>query len=176
MTFVVVSVVLWGLVALFSLLVLRKRGAYAVKESGQFALVVGKMLTPRLIFALMAAAFLAQLVPQAWIASVLGNDSGFLGILLASVIGGILPGGPMTSFPIAVFMWQYGAGVPQMVALLTGWSVFALHRMLAYELPIMGWHFTAIRLASTCLMPPLAGLLAAAVVAAIGPDALTAPH
>ncbi len=179
MTSFVLALGLWVLVAVLAGFVLRNRGVYAVKESGKFALVVGKALLPRLIFALLAASFLAQLAPQAMIASVLGRDSGLIGILLASVVGGLLPGGPMTSFPIAVFMWQYGAGVPQMVALLTGWSVFAFNRVVAYELPIMGWRFTAVRLASALILPPLAGLFAAAATMLLGwsgPDAIMPPH
>jgi hypothetical protein len=85
----------------------------------------------------------------------------------------------MTSFPVAVFMWQYGAGVPQMVAMLTGWSLFAFHRLVAYELPMMGWRFAAVRVASSLIVPPLAGLLAAATMALFGlsgPDALSPPH
>lgn len=170
---------LWVLVAVLAVLAHAKHGYPALQESGRFARESAKSLAPRLIFALLAASFLAQIVPPAWIASVLGHDSGMLGILLASILGGLLPGGPMTSFPIAVFMWQYGAGVPQMVALLAGWSVFAVHRLIAYELPMMGWRFTLIRVASSAVLPPLAGLLAAAAMALIGSSAvemLAPPH
>jgi uncharacterized membrane protein YraQ (UPF0718 family) len=179
MTHLVIILGLWTLVAVLAGFVWRNRGVYAVKESGKFALIVGKALLPRLVFALLAASFLARLVPQEVIASMLGQDSGLIGILFASVVGGLLPGGPMTSFPVAVFMWQYGAGMPQMVALLTGWSVFAFHRIVAYEVPIMGWRFTAVRLASSLIVPPLAGLFAAATVVLLGlsgPEALSPPH
>jgi hypothetical protein len=46
------------------------------------------------------------------------------------------------------------------VTLLTAWSVFALHRMLIYELPLLGFEFSRVRLLSTLLLPPIAGFAA----------------
>jgi hypothetical protein len=46
-----------------------------------------------------------------------------------------------------------------MVAFLTGWSLWAVSR-LPMEVGILGWRLTIIRLASTLLFPPLAGLIA----------------
>jgi hypothetical protein len=45
------------------------------------------------------------------------------------------------------------------VAFVTGWSLWAVAR-LPMEVGIMGWKFTAIRLASTFLFPPIAGIIA----------------
>ena len=45
------------------------------------------------------------------------------------------------------------------VAFLTGWSLWALGR-LPMEVGILGWKFTLVRLASTFVFPPLAGLMA----------------
>ena len=50
------------------------------------------------------------------------------------------------------------------MALVAGWSVFALHRLLAYEAPIMGWKFIALRLGSSLVLPVLAGLFAEVLV------------
>ena len=47
-----------------------------------------------------------------------------------------------------------------MIAFLTAWSVFAFHRVLIYEITLMGWRFSAVRLISSLILPPLAGLLA----------------
>jgi hypothetical protein len=46
-----------------------------------------------------------------------------------------------------------------MVAFLTAWSLWAVSR-LPMEVGILGWKFTAIRLATTFFFPPAAGLLA----------------
>jgi hypothetical protein len=85
--------------------------------------------------------------------------------LIAAVMGGVLPGGPMTSFPIALVILQGRAGLSQIVALIIGWSVFALHRVLAYEAPIMGWRFAALRLVASLILPLAAGLSAQGLIA-----------
>lgn len=157
----VVSFGLWGAAALLAVEVRRRKGDAGLRKAARFALGQGRGLLVRLPMALLAASFLAQVIPTDKVAAVLGPDSGTMGILLASVIGGVMPGGPMTSFPIALIVWQSGAGTAQTVAFLAGWSVFALHRVLAYEAPMMGWRFSGLRLSSCFFLPPLAGLIAA---------------
>ena len=114
----------------------------------------------RLPAALLAGSFLAVLIPEGWLIRVLGDASGTAGILLASVLGAALPGGPLVAFPLALVMYTAGVGLPQMIALLTAWSVLALHRVLAFEAPMMGWGFVWRRLAASVLLAPIAGLLA----------------
>lgn len=161
---IAIALTMWAFVVLLAMIVYQRKGGEGVAAAGTFAVKQAKALAIRLPLALLAASFLSQVVPTAAIAQVLGSDSGLVGILLASLLGGILPGGPMASFPLALFIWDAGAGTGQMVALLAGWSVFAMHRVLAYEAPVMGWRFVALRLASSFLLPPAAGILAALIV------------
>ena len=53
-----------------------------------------------------------------------------------------------------------GAGGPQMVALITGWAILGFHRVIAWEWPVLGGRFIAIRLLASVLLPVLAGVLA----------------
>ena len=55
------------------------------------------------------------------------------------------------------------------VAFLTAWSIFAVHRVVLFELSLVGWRFTALRLASSGLAPIVAGLLAGAMPASWWP-------
>jgi len=82
-----------------------------------------------------------------------------LGILLAALVGAFTPAGPIVSFPIVVVLLAAGAGFPQVVSFLTAWSVFAFHRVIIYEIPLMGWRFVGIRLASSLVLPPLCASL-----------------
>jgi uncharacterized membrane protein YraQ (UPF0718 family) len=120
-------------------------------------------IMPRIALALMAAGFIGVLVPSEPVARHIGPDSGLLGILIASVVGGFVPGGPILSFPLVVVLYKAGAGIPQLIAFLTAWSVFAFHRVAIYEVNLMGWRFSAVRLISSVVLPPLAGLLAMAL-------------
>jgi uncharacterized membrane protein YraQ (UPF0718 family) len=139
-----------------------------VRPTADFVVAQGSPLMLRLPVALVAAGFIGQLVPQSLVAGSIGAETGFQGILLASVIGCFLPGGPTVTFPLALVFWHAGAGAAQMVALLTAWSIFAFHRLLAFELPIMGWRFMAIRLLSSWALPVLAGVMAGAAMNLIG--------
>lgn len=118
----------------------------------------------RLPLALLAGSFLGQLVPQEHIVALLGEASGLRGIFIASLLGALLPGGPMVSFPIAIALHTAGMGMPQMVALITSWAVLALHRVLVFELPMLGWGFVYRRLLVSLVIPVAAGILASAVL------------
>lgn len=156
-----IAIGLWSAVAGLGAFVATRKGPVALRRAGRFALGQASALLVRLPLALLAAAFLAQIIPTEHVATLLGPQSGTQGVMVASIIGGVMPGGPMTSFPLALLVFQAGAGPAQVVALLAGWSVFALHRVIAYEAPMMGWRFSALRLAACCALPPLAGALAA---------------
>lgn len=140
----------------------------SLRPAARFVVAQGSPLVLRLPVALVAAAFIGQLIPQSLVAGSIGAETGFQGILLASLIGCFLPGGPTVTFPLALVFWHAGAGAAQMVALLTAWSVFAFHRLLAFELPIMGWRFTAIRLLSSWFLPVLAGAIAGGAMTITG--------
>lgn len=124
-------------------------------------------IMPKVAVALVGAGFIGKLVPADVVGAYIGPDSGFFGIMLATIVGGITPAGPIVSFPIVIVMLKAGAGFPQVVAFLTAWSVFALHRVMIYEIPMMGWRFSAVRLAASAVLPFLSAYLVMAVMAAV---------
>lgn len=132
----------------------------AVAESGQGLLKI----LPIFAVALPMAAFLAELMPADAASAWIGAESGFSGIVIASLAGGLMPGGPFVTFPLVLAFATAGAGVAQMTALLTGWSIFAIHRIITWEYPLLGWRFVALRLAAALPLPIAAGLLADAVL------------
>ena len=158
----------WSIVAVLSGLIFRRTGVTGLMSAGTDALQTFKSLVFRLPCALLAVSFLIQIVPVNTVSSLIGPNSGAVGIIIAAAAGGFLPGGPMVSFPIAIVFLQGGTGLPQLVALISGWSVFALHRLLAYEAPIMGWRFVALRSISCLALPVVAGLSAEALVILLG--------
>ena len=152
-------VIVWVFAAILSIMVVRKKGYIGLKKSTFFAGTQALSISKKMPFALLTAAFIAQLVPIEELSQIVGPQSGFFGIIISAFLGGLLPGGPMTSFPIALIFFAGGAGAPQIVAFLSGWSIFAVHRVLVFEAPTMGWNFVAIRLISCALLPILAGLI-----------------
>lgn len=114
----------------------------------------------RIPAAIIAGTFLAELIPKAYIIALLGEASGATGIILASLLGGVLPGGPMIAFPLLLAMFKAGMGTPQVIAMLTGWLLLAFHRIVAYELPMMGTEFVRRRLIVSLPLPLMAGFSA----------------
>ena len=118
-------------------------------------------ILPLLIFALIVAGMAQVLVSEETISRWVGVESGMRGILIGSLAGGLCPGGPFVSLPLAAGLLRAGAGMGTMVAFVTGWSIWAVSR-LPMEVGILGWKFTLVRVASTVFFPPLAGLIAQA--------------
>lgn len=116
-------------------------------------------IAPLLLFAFITAGMVNVLIPSNIIARWVGAESGFRGILIGSLAGGLTPGGPYVSFPLVAGFLKAGAGVGTMVAFVTGWSLWAVSR-LPLEAGILGWRFTLVRVACTFVFPPLAGLIA----------------
>jgi len=114
---------------------------------------------PLLLFAFVVAGMVQVLVPAQVLSRWVGAESGFRGVMLGSIAGGLAPGGPYVSMPIAAALVQSGASAGTVVAFMTGWSIWALAR-LPMEVGILGWRLTAARLVSTFFFPPLAGFIA----------------
>ncbi len=123
-----------------------------------------RALAPRLPLALIAAECIGRLLPREHVLAVLGPGTGLWGVLFAAVFGGLLPGGPMVAFPLAIALFRAGAGPEAMTALITAWSLFAINRTLLFELPLLGARFTYWRIVACTPLPILAGLLAAALL------------
>lgn len=121
-------------------------------------------VVPAMVLAILAAGLLVDVIPGDSIGPWIGKESGVSGVAIASLIGAVIPGGPMISFPLILIFERAGAGMPQLIALLSGWSVVAIHRLAAFELALLGPVFTSRRLLASAIIPFLSGLLALALV------------
>ncbi|POF34526.1 hypothetical protein [Roseibium marinum] len=117
-------------------------------------------LFPRMISALAAAGFIAELIPKEAISGYLGADAGLLALPVAAVTGLMVPAGPVIAFAIAAIFAKSGASTAALVTFITSWSVFAAHRIMIYELPLLGGSFLRLRVSSVLVIPFLAGGLA----------------
>lgn len=154
-----ISIGLWLMALILGGIAFSRPGRLHVKGAKigwENILVMG----PRITMAIVLSGFFAVLVPTELVAHWMGKDSGMAGILLGFVAGGLAPGGPMLSFPIVAILYQSGAAVPPLITFLTSWSVFAVNRFFAFEIPLMGTRFAMIRILSSLLLPLIAGILA----------------
>ncbi|MGH0030159.1 MAG: permease [Myxococcota bacterium] len=119
---------------------------------------------PVIVISFLAAGFAERLVPQEWVRARLDHGSGLTGILIGAGAGVVTPAGPFVSMPIAAVLLRSGAGVGAVVAFLSAWSLLSLHRLLAWEVPILGWRFAALRYGICVVVPVVAGLVARSLV------------
>jgi len=154
-----IPTIIMGLLAIVLLFIGYQKGGgehiLGLKSAGNIIIE----LIPLLIFAFIVAGMIQVLIPAEMISKWIGAESGFRGLLIGSAMGGLAPGGPFVSMPIAAGFLRVGASVGTMVAFLTAWSLWAVTR-LPLEVGIMGWKFTLVRLACTFFFPPIAGLIA----------------
>jgi uncharacterized membrane protein YraQ (UPF0718 family) len=116
-----------------------------------------------IVVSFLAAGLASAVLPEQWVRQSLGAESGLRGIVLATAVGVVTPAGPFVSIPLAALMIRSGAAAGPVVAFLAGWALLALHRFIAWEVPMLGWRFALLRYASCIALPPIAGLIARAV-------------
>jgi len=102
----------------------------------RIALTTTLQVLPMLVCAFIVSGMVQALVPREALSRWIGAGSGMRGILIGALAGGLTPGGPYVSLPVAAGLLQSGASVGTVVAFIVGWSL------------------------STLVFPPLAGLVA----------------
>ena len=122
-------------------------------------------ILPKVLAACLIASFVAVLMPRETVLRWVGAESGFLGIIVATLAGAVCPGGPITIFPIAAAFVSIGADTGAAIAFITSWTLLGYARVLVWELPFFGGHFVAWRIAIALPLPIVVGLLARGVAA-----------
>jgi uncharacterized membrane protein YraQ (UPF0718 family) len=150
-----IDVVLWGFVAGLAVMAAMRSRAMAWEWLRDGAVDFLRLI-PRLVLGVIGAGFLAEVLPQDLIVSWFGPQSGLTGLTIATVVGAIVPGGPVVGFAIGATALKSGAGAPQVIAFIVAWSLFALQRLRMWELPVMDGMAGWVRIAVSLPLPFLA--------------------
>jgi uncharacterized membrane protein YraQ (UPF0718 family) len=153
------STVVMGFIAVALVIIGIQKGQGQHVTGLKSAMNLTVQVLPLVAFAFVAAGMVQVLVPREILAKWVGTESGMRGIILGTVAGGLSPGGPYVNIPTVAALLHSGASAGTTVAFLTSWSLWAITR-LPMEVGLLGWRFTAVRLASTFFFPPIAGLIA----------------
>lgn len=132
-----------------------RRGLTLAAQSLRRTLVV-------ILLAFLIVGYVNVLAPEQLIQRWIGPESGLSGLLLAEIAGMLLPGGPYVVFPLIAALYEAGAGIGPAVTLTTSYLLLALISV-AFELPLMGWRFAAMRWGLGLPVPLIAGALAQAL-------------
>jgi uncharacterized membrane protein YraQ (UPF0718 family) len=123
-------------------------------------------MLPKVLAGCLIGAFVTLLLPRELVARWVGHESGFPGLAIAAFFGFLLPGGPITIYPVAGAFLAMGADAGAVVAFISSWTLIGYTRALVWELPFFGTHFVLWRIAAALPLPIVAGLLARAVLRA----------
>ena len=158
----IIDIALWTIVlALGAVLILRSNSLFV--DSLRLAWREFLMLLPRIAIGMVGSGFIAELLPGALIPAWLGAETGTGGLALATVLGALTPGGPVVGFSIAAAALKSGAGAPQIIAYTIAWALFALPRLLVFEIPAMPARVVWLRAAVSLPLPFIAAWAAMAV-------------
>jgi uncharacterized membrane protein YraQ (UPF0718 family) len=113
-----------------------------------------------LVPAFVLAGMASVLVPSQTVTRWLGHEAGLRGLLIGTAAGVLTPGGPFIAFPFLAVLLKGGASIGSVSAYLTAWALLGVHRVLAFEVPILGWRFVLIRCLASLGVPVLVGALA----------------
>lgn len=121
------------------------------------------VVLPKVAAGVLVAAFLAILLPKEVVARWIGARSGVKGLAVATLAGAIIPGGPMTIFPIATALYLSGADRGSTIAFITAWLTIGINRAVVWELSFFGPEFVILRTLISLPVPILCGLAARAL-------------
>jgi hypothetical protein len=83
-----------------------------------------------------------------------------MGVVVATLGGALTPGGPMVGFSIGAAALKSGAGAPQVIAYSTAWALYAIHRLVIWEVPLMPARVVWLRAAVSLPLPFIAAATA----------------
>jgi uncharacterized membrane protein YraQ (UPF0718 family) len=124
------------------------------------AMRLGWQMVPVLVPAFVVAGMMSALISADTIVAWLGRDAGFRGLLLGTVAGALTPAGPFVAFPLLAVLLKGGASVGAVSAYLTSWALLGVHRVIALEIPILGWRFAVARYLASLAFPIVIGFVA----------------
>lgn len=116
-------------------------------------------MLPRLAVGVIGAGFIAKAVPEGVVLQWFGPNTGIWGTAVATAAGVIMPGGPVAGFALGAAALKSGAGLPQVVAFVTAWSLFTLNRVLVWEVTTMPRGFVLLRILVSLPFPFIAAAL-----------------
>ena len=156
-TFLIVNLLLWVLVAVLALTAaVRSKALFregATEGARDFVL-----LLPRIMIGVVGSGYIAAIMPQIMMTTWIGPNSGLLGITIATLAGAITPGGAVVGFSVGAAALKGGGGAPQVIAYTTAWSLYALTRLINWEVAMMPARVVWLRAAVSIPLPFLAGI------------------
>jgi len=150
-----VDVILWSTVITVGFFCFR-RSRTVFRKAVKDGVIDFVTVIPRIAIGVIGSGYIAAVVPPQLITRWLGAETGWYGILAATVAGALTPGGAVIGFSIGAVALKSGAGFPHIIAYVLAWALFAFQRVLIWEIPFMPARFVWFRAAVSVPFPFLA--------------------
>jgi hypothetical protein len=154
-----INILLWLVVGTLAFIA-AMRGRGLLNDGARDGATEFLLLLPRIGVGVIGSGFVAEALPNDWVAPWLGPESGFLGVAIATVGGALTPGGPVVGFSLGAAALKSGAGAPQVIAYSTAWALYAIHRLIIWEVPMMPARVVWLRAAVSLPLPFMAAAFA----------------
>ncbi len=113
---------------------------------------------PLLVMAFASAGLISILISKEMVTRWLGEEAGWKGPFLGSVMGTLVPGGPFFFYPLMATLIVSGASIGTMISFLAAKTLWNVARI-PMEIVFVGVEITAIRFLITFAIPILAGIV-----------------
>ena len=147
-----------GLLIVLVVLAYSRGGAELVQEGLGGGLDMLLKFALLCVVAFLVAGLAEKLIPHEWVSRVLGEESGWRGLMIATAAGMLTPSGPFVSFPVAAALLKSGASSAAVITYVAAWMLLAVHRFFIWELPFLGTQTAVLRWGVCFFLPLLAGL------------------
>jgi uncharacterized membrane protein YraQ (UPF0718 family) len=105
-----------------------------------------QVVAPNMAIGMLLAGMAQVVLPAELISRWMGNESGLTGVLIGTVVGSVVPGGPYVVVPLIGSVYHTGAGPGAIAAFVSAWSLSPITRTVMFEIPFLGGALTAARL------------------------------
>ncbi|HHX77846.1 MAG TPA: hypothetical protein GX697_05825 [Firmicutes bacterium] len=153
------TTIAFGFFALILFLFLWAKDPSVAKTTAQSGLFLFIRYSFLIIFSMMVAAMLPALLPKEIIVQYLGGASGWRGILLATLVGGLTPGAPYAVLPLIAGLMRQGMGLAPAVSMVCAWGLWSMGRV-PFQAAVLGGRFTLVQVLASLPLPFVAGTLA----------------
>lgn len=146
-----------ALIALVLVIISFFQGGFALVGEGFIA--SGKILLevfPLIIIAFTVAGSVTSLVSKEMVAKWLGEEAGWKGPFLGTLMGALVPGGPFFFYPLMATLIVSGANVGTMISFVAAKTLWYVGRI-PIEIAFVGVKTTVIRILITFAIPIVAG-------------------
>ena len=155
--------VLVGMVAAALIGVLWRGGGGLLVSGLKQTVRLFRIVGPRLLLGMTLGGMIQVIIPSSLVAQWLGPASGLNGILISSLMSIFLIGGPYVVLPIVISLYQAGAGVGPVIALVTGGELLSIQQLLIYRGPFLGMKLSMTQWSISLVLTPLVAIAGSAV-------------